>query len=776
MARPRKKPSPKSRRKKGARATARGPWRLLFKIGVVGLVLGLIALVVLDAMVRSKFEGKRWSVPARVYARPLELYAGLPVSADVVIRELKALGYTRKSNAPAAGQYDYYRDRLLIHSRGFRFWDGREDSRALAVDFDAGGIRQLDSRSGPSVALARLEPLLIGGIYPGHNEDRILIKRDQAPDQLVQALLVTEDRNFYQHHGVALRSIARALVANLRAGGVVQGGSTLTQQLVKNFYLTSKRSLTRKGMEAVMAVLLDAHYEKDDILEAYLNEIYLGQSGRRAIHGIGLAAQFYFGKPVAGLDLHESALLVGLIKGPSYYDPRRSPERAKKRRDLVLQLMEEAGVITAAAARDATARPLGVVSRPSWSDSMFPGFLDLVRRQLSRDYREEDLTSEGLRIFTTLDPQVQWQAEASLSGSLDQLEKQHGIKAGSLEGAIVVTSTEGGEALAVVGGRRTRYSGFNRALDARRAIGSLVKPAVYLTALNDPKRYTLSTLVRDEEIRLQQPNGELWEPLNFDRKVHGRVPIYEALSRSYNLATANLGLDLGVGRVLETLQELGVDALIKPYPSMLLGTAELTPLEVAGMYQTLAAGGFRSPVRAIREVLAADGSPLSRYPLEVRQTVGAGPAHLIQYGMQITMAEGTGAGAYRVLSRDIQAAGKTGTTNDLRDSWFAGYTGNYLAVVWMGRDDNRPTPLTGSGGALRAWADLMNGLHAAPLVAAVPPGVEYHWVDEASGRLSARNCEGARLIPYIEGSAPQESVACAGVLAPVKRWFDSWFE
>ncbi len=776
MAKPKRKPARRGGGQKPAGRRAGGFGRLLFKLALVGAVFGVLALVVLDAMVRSKFEGKRWSIPARVYARPLDLYAGLPQTADAVIRELNALGYERSSGAGRAGQYDLRNGRMLVHTRGFRFWDGAEPGRAMELRFDAGGVQYLGTADGRALPLARLEPLLIGGIYPGHNEDRILIQLQNVPDSLIQALIVTEDRSFHQHHGIAFRSIARALMANLQAGGVVQGGSTLTQQLVKNFYLTSERSLTRKGIEAVMAVLLDAHYSKEEILEAYLNEIYLGQSGRRAIHGVGLAAQFYFGKPVSELSLHESALLVGLVKGPSYYDPRRFPERATERRNLVLKLMREAGVISAQAEKEAAARPLGVVRRPSWSDSMFPAFLDLVRRQLSRDYREEDLTSEGLRIFTTLDPQVQWQAEASLSGSLKRLEQWHRLKSGDLEGAVVVTSTEGGEVQALVGGRRSRFSGFNRALDASRPIGSLVKPAVYLTALSDPRRYTLVSRVRDEPLTLEQPNGSTWSPRNFDREVHGRVPIYQALSRSYNLATANLGLDLGVGNVMATLQQLGVERPLQPYPSLLLGAAELTPIEVAHMYQTFAAGGFRSPLRAIRDVLAADGTPLNRYPLEVKQTIRPGPAHLVQYAMQITMAEGTGASAYRTLSRDVQAAGKTGTTNDLRDSWFAGYTGDYSAVVWIGRDDNKPTPLTGSSGALQVWADLMQQVRAASLIAAVPPGVQYHWVDEETGQLSAERCAGARYVPFIEGSEPAARVPCAEVLAPVRRWFERWFE
>ncbi len=392
----------------------------------------------------------------------------------------------------------------------------------------------------------RLEPALVGSIYPAHSEDRVLVRRAEIPDHLVQGLLAVEDRRFFEHAGVDIRGIARALLANLRAGETVQGGSTLTQQLVKNFILTPERSLSRKFNEAMMALIVEARYDKDEILEAYANEIFLGQEGARAIHGFGLAAYFYFNRPLRELRLHETALLVGLVKGASYYNPRRHPQRALQRRDLVIGQMQAQGFLTDQQAEAARQQPLGVSARGAAHGQRVPAFVDLVRRQLRRDYREEDLTSEGMRIFTTLDPWVQQQAAAVLGARLAKIEKSRGIGRGSLQGALIVAAAQNGEIQALIGDRDADYAGFNRALDAIRPIGSLVKPAVYLAALQRSEKYTLTSLIDDRPVDLKMPNGQRWQPQNYDRKVHGSVMLHEALARSLNLATVNLGLEVGL--------------------------------------------------------------------------------------------------------------------------------------------------------------------------------------------------------------------------------------
>ncbi len=715
----------------------------------------------LAQIVRVKFEGKRWAEPARVYARPLELYVGATLTTEQLQYELKLLGYRKVRHPKSAAQWSRNRNRFLIHTRTFSFWDGEAQAKRLDIHISQGRVSELeDSRSGHSIDLVRIEPAIIGSIYPAHKEDRVLVRRDDLPDSLVQALLAIEDRRYFQHHGVDPKGIARALWANLVAGRTVQGGSTLTQQLVKNFLLTSERSLSRKVNEALMALIVDARYDKDEILEAYANEIFLGQDGARAIHGFGLASLYYFKRPLQELRLHEAALLVGLVKGASYYNPRRHPKRAKQRRDLVLEQMYSQGYIDKTRLSKTKKLALGVVRRGARNAHRYPAFIKLVRRQLGRDYREEDLTSEGLRIFTTLDPWDQQQAAKAMSGQLQRIEKTRRLKKGSLQGAMVVASPQGGEILALLGGRDAGYAGFNRALDAVRPIGSLVKPAVYLTALTQADKYSLVSMLRDEAVTLRRPTGEDWQPHNYGRKAHGPVPLHSALAKSLNLATVNLGLDLGLDAVIDTLQELGVSRKMEPFPSLLLGALSLSPLEVAQVYQTLAAGGFRAPLRAIREVLDVQQQPLQRYPLTVSQAAKPAPVYLLSRNLVEVTRQGTAKGLKHYLGADFEAAGKTGTTNDLRDAWFAGFTADRVAVVWVGRDDNAPTGLTGSSGAVPVWGDFMRSVKSLPLSALAPDAIEYFWIDN-SGRLSAEGCTGAQAFPFIKGSEPQMRSSCA---------------
>ncbi len=711
--------------------------------------------IYLDATIRAQFEGKRWTLPAHVYARPLEIYPGMRLTATALQQELRALGYRPVRRPTRPGQYQHQRSSVEFITRGFHFWDSEEPSRRLEAVFRNGTlVRLVGNNPGP----LRLEPRRIGGIYPAHGEDRVLIRVGDTPPLLTKALVAVEDRSFYRHHGLSPRGIARAMWANIRAGGVVQGGSTLTQQLVKNYFLTSERSLWRKAQEAAMSLLLELHYSKQEILEAYLNEVYLGQDGPHAIHGFGLASHFYFAQPLEELRTDQIALLVALVRGASYYNPRRHPKRARERRNRVLDILAAQGVIEANEARAAKREPLGVTRLPPGGSSAYPAFMDLVRRQLRRDYREDALTSEGLRIFTTLDPRVQEVSEKSLSHRTTQLEKTRQLPDDSLEGAVIVTSNSSGEIMALVGGRHARFAGFNRALDAVRPVGSLIKPAVYLAALNTG-RYTLATPLEDTPLQVKGPDGKIWAPRNYDRQTHGTVPLHAALAHSYNLATARLGFSVGIRQVLHTLERLGIDRQIPPYPAVFLGAVNLSPIDVAQMYQTLAAGGFRTPIRSILEVTTTDGEPLARYPLAVEQVVSPESAYLLTAALQGVVRSGTGRALAGRLPPGLAPAGKTGTTDELRDSWFAGYTGDYLVVTWLGRDDNKPAGLTGAGGAMQVWADVMIGLESRPLQPIQPPDIQYAWVD-GEGRLSGPGCKNAVQLPFVRGTLPTENSAC----------------
>lgn len=746
----------------------------IFKLGLVGLVVLLGFAVYLDAIVQEKFSGKRWTVPAKVYARPLELFVGEKLAKEDFLTELNTLGYRRETTVTGPGSMVVAANDVQLHTRGFQFYEGPERSQTIGVRFNGDYVAALNGAGGAKLDVARLEPLMIGGIYPANPEDRILIKLDQAPPYLLDGLVAVEDRDFYHHFGVSPKSIIRAFWVNATSGQMRQGGSTLTQQLVKNFFLTNERSLRRKFTEMMMAGLLEVHYSKSEILEAYLNEVFVGQDGDRAVHGFGLASQYFFSQPLSELKLHQVALLVGIVKGPSYYNPRRNPARALERRNVVLDVFAEQGVASAADVAAAKAMPLGVTSQGSLADSSFPAFLDLVKRQLRADYKEEDLTSEGLRIFTSFDPILQSKAEESVTEGFKRLGK----RADEIESAMVVADPESGEVQALVGGRVAHFAGFNRALDAVRPIGSLVKPSIYLTALEKPSQYTLTTWIPDEPFSVKGADGQVWTPQNFEHKAHGTIFLYQGLAHSYNLSSAKLGLDLGVPNVLKTLARLGVPREFPPYPSTLLGAGALTPLEVAGMYQTLANGGFNTPLRGIRSVLTAEGEPLKRYPFKVEQRFDPGSVYLIQAAMQRVMREGTGQAAYKVLPNTLTLAGKSGTTNDSRDTWFAGFGQNLLAVVWMGRDDNGKTAFTGATGPLQIWTGFMKRANPNPLAMPMPDNVVQVWIDAQTGQGSDSSCPNAVQMPYIRGSEPAPGTGCnSAIPAPAEKvmdWVKGW--
>jgi penicillin-binding protein 1B len=748
------------RRRYGFTTPHKGRRRALIIVASGMVLLGLYTLY-LDLIIRTQFEGKRWALPARVYARPMELFTGKSLTTEEFASELLFLGYRKVSDAKRPGTFARQGNSFDVVTRPFTFWDSAEPSRHFQVTLSGNRVTNLANLAGDDpLGLVRLDPGLIASIYPKHNEDRILVKVDEAPPLLIKALLAVEDQDFYTHHGVKPLSIMRAMFANLRAGRTVQGGSTLTQQLVKNFFLSNERTLWRKFNEALMALLLEWHYSKDEILEAYLNEIFLGQDGKRAIHGFALASEFYFQRPLSELQPNQIALLVALVKGASYYDPRRHPLRAQQRRNLVLELMVKQGDISKKEATEAMRTPLDVTPKPASGVSKFPAFLDLVRDQLRRDYRDEDLSSEGLQIFTTLDPLVQKEAERALSSQVARLEKSRHMVKDALQGAMVVTSVAGGEVLAVVGDRNPRFAGFNRAVNATRQIGSLVKPAVYLTALSQPDKYTLITPLEDLPVELKGDDGKEWEPHNFDNESHGEVPLYAALAHSYNLSTVHLGLDLGVPAVADTLRNLGVEGEINPYPSLLLGAISLTPVEVTKMYHTLANNGFRSPLRTIRAVLTVDGAPLQRFPLAIEKVFDSGPVFLTTSALREVVRSGTGRALNNILPKSLNIAGKTGTSDDLRDSWFAGFTSEILAVVWLGMDNNESTGLTGSSGALRVWGSFMRNINTRPGSIKPPQNVEYVWIDPANNLRADDSCDGAIKIPFIRGSAPVDESPC----------------
>ncbi|KIP79869.1 peptidase [Vibrio harveyi] len=717
--RPRKPPSKKP--SNGKRSWLKIIWSFSWKAGVALAAVLLFVGIYLDSVVKDRFDGQLFDLPTVVYARILNLNPGENITIKEMRNELDVLNYRKVSQPRYPGEYSSSSTRIELIRRPFEFADGPEPDRHVMLHFSSSGLTRIQSlESKGDLGYLRIEPKMLGMLEKDQNEQRLFLRRDQFPEILVDALLATEDRDFYQHDGVSPLAIGRALVANIKAGRTVQGGSTLTQQLAKNLFLTRDKTLWRKVREAYIALILDYRYSKDRILEAYLNEVYLGQSGGDAIHGFALASRYYFGQPIQELRIDQLAMLVGMVKGPSYYNPIRYPERTKTRRDLVLRLLMQQDMLTAQQYEQAVNRPLDTQSKPRIA-SRQPAYFQQLNIELKEKVGDNFKAETGLRLFTSLDPVSQSKLEQAIAKKVPELAKRAGKE---LEAAAVAVDRHSGEIRAMVGGKRVGYEGFNRALNASRPIGSLVKPAIYLTALEQPEKYNLATTLHDTPLSLKGSKGSVWSPRNFDRKFRGDVPLYLALAKSLNVPTVRLGMELGIPEVSDTLERLGVDKNeIRPVPSMFLGSFSLTPFEVAQMYQTVTNSGKRAKLSALRSVIDMDGNVIYQSLPRSAQAVDQQAAWLTTYAMKQGVAQGTG----RFLQSQFSwaaLAGKTGTSNDSRDSWFVGVDGREVTTVWLGRDDNKSTKLTGSSGALRVYAEYLQQR--------IPERLELPWPKEVT--------------------------------------------
>ncbi len=745
---------------KRTRSIARRSWpwlRIPFWIGM-GLLFGFVLpyTLVLNKRVQDRFSDLVFAVPTRVYARPLPLSAGLPMTPAALELELTFAGYSHDGHGEVAGSWMKQGERYTISSGGYAGPDGGELPQRIRVSLGQGIVQSVrDARSGKPIALTHLDPARIATLYGATQEERRFVHLADVPPLLLSGLQAVEDRNFKHNIGIDFGAIVRAAFANLRAGHTVQGGSTLTQQLVRNLFLSRDQTFSRKINEALMSLLLEAHYSKGRILEAYVNDVFLGQQGGQAVHGFAAASEFYFGRRLQDLRPQEIALLVGLVKGPSYYDPRRAPKRALARRNLVLQEFANTGLLTAAQLNAAQAAPLDVIGNGQLPHNRFPAFMDLVRQQITADFNEQALREGNLSIFTTLDPAAQLYAEQAISSSLKDLGKRgKGVQA-----AGVVTDVHSGSVLAVVGSSIPGDPGFNRALDIRRPIGSTVKPFVYLTALSQPQRWNLGSLMDDSPISMRQPNGSLWTPHNDDHQSHDPLIMVDALAHSWNLATIHLGLAVGLPRIQAFLQSFGLTD-VNPSPSLLIGAIDLAPIQVAHLYEFLADDGHALPLLAVRGVVDGNGRTIKRYQVQRGPGEYQEAVRLTTWAMQQVAEYGTASAIGNSNLAWLHAAGKTGTSNDMRDSWFAGFTGEHLAVFWMGRDDNKPTTLFGATGALRAWRYLFAKLPTRPLSAAPGAGLEMAWVNPSDGKRTESQCQGAQQVPVIAGSLPADTEGC----------------
>ncbi|MEQ3512983.1 penicillin-binding protein 1B [Pseudoalteromonas sp. BZB3] len=726
----------KGRFAKFKQRTLLGLWRLFWKGSIAVIAVLAFYVIYLDAKVTKQFEGNKWQLPVQVYARTMDFRPDQYLSEKEVLWELKRLNYSEVNKLSRTGQYVVEGRTIRIYRRAFEFYDGVEQGKVFTLNFAGKKLASIVNESGRRVPKARLEPVQIARIGNDSKQDREFVPLDKFPTILKDALLVVEDRNFYEHHGVSVLSILRALYTNIKAGRTVQGGSTLTQQLAKNFYLTRERTLTRKINEALIAMILDFRYSKDAILEAYLNEVYLGQAYNQGVHGMGLAAEFYFAKPVDELEFDQIALLVAMVKGPSYYNPRRYPERAQERRDLVLRLLAENGYLSTNEYRQSLERPIKVEPLSRDRQQNYPGYLELVNRELKDLLPDQQVINAGVRIFTYFDLQKQAAMEESIRKGLPYLERKY--KTEKLETAMLSVNLEKAGVSALVAGRDMRFSGLNRALDTNRQVGSLVKPAIYLSAF-EQNTHNLGTLLEDGPLEVKDSSGDVWTPENFDHKFRGKMPLYEAFSKSINIPAVNLGLDIGVHKVAETLSELGIKQQIEQYPSLLLGALELSSFDVAQMYSTIARQGRYQPLTSIAAMTNSVGRVLYEHRTRSEQRFAEESIYMTNYGLKRVTKDGT-AKRINLHFPSIQLAGKTGTSNDLRDSWFAGFDHNTVTVAWLGRDDNKPTGLTGSSGALELYIRYLKPLNPQAIADQRPDGVRWAFVNPKTGRQAAPSC------------------------------------
>ncbi|HHF6950089.1 TPA: penicillin-binding protein 1B [Haemophilus influenzae] len=713
----------------------------LLKFSFTALVLTIFYGGYLDWQIRSKMDGQIWHLPAEVYSRLESVKIADNLAFDEVIQILLDNEYRQTTMVAAPGDFKLEDDSIVVLRRAFPFPDKAEPQRVLRLRFSHNKLSRIeDLMTVKTVDEFRLAPKLIA-MLQSDNEDRLAIPLQNYPRLLIDTLILTEDRRFYEHNGINPVGILRALIANIRAGQTVQGGSTLTQQLVKNLFLSRERTITRKANEALMSLVLDWRYDKNRILETYLNEIYLGQNGDTQIHGFELASQFYFGRSIREISLDQIALLVGMVKGPSLYNPWRNPQNALERRNIVLKLMLEHKMIGDELYQLLSQRPLGVQKKGQISRK-YPAFIQTLQADLRRELGEHKISSLlGARIFSTMDLKQQAQAENAVVNTVSQLQLK--TKNPHLEGAMIITDYRTGEIRAVVGGLQTQYAGFNRALMAKRQIGSLVKPSIYLTALSNPEQFRLNTPINNQPITINDKGSPPWQPRNYDKKYSGSVMLMDALARSLNIPTVNIGMKVGLSKVIDTQKAMGWDNVeIPKVPAMLLGSYTISPYDVTKLYQTLANQGGRIALTTVDSIADRQGNLIFQHDKSAKQVVPQEAAFQTLFAMQQTVERGTARSLQKDYA-DLHLAGKTGTTNESRDTWFVGIDGKNISTVWLGRDDNGETKLTGASGALQIYKDYLNRTNIEKLTITPPTTVKWVGINQ----YGDWDCESYRTIP-----------------------------
>lgn len=741
----------------------------LAKLMIAGIfVLGIFSIY-LDAKVRKTFEGQRWQVPVQVYGQLKTLQLGEPENLEEIAQALKINGYQKVNFATRVGQFSQSAERLDIFQRPFDFVDGTNHAKQLNIEVVSGIVVALNIDKQP-VSQLTLEPQLIARLVPDNKEDRILVSLEELPSQLIDTLLLIEDRDYYHHHGVSPVGIFRALFTNIRAGRTVQGGSTLTQQLAKNMFLSRERTLSRKIQEALMALILEFRYSKDQLLEAYINEVYLGQNYANGVYGFGLASKFYFGKAINEISHAQMALLIAQVKGPSYYDPWRHPKRAKERRDLVLRLMFEQHMLSLADFEIAAESDLSIRQSRRLAKKNYPAYLQLVNAELNQHLSSFEQKS-GIKVFTGFSHRSQQLLEQSVTQQLPLLERKYKQK--DLEAAMVVTDIASAEIRALVGGRESGYAGFNRAINAKRHIGSLVKPAIYVAALERYQQYNLATILDDKAITLKSGSGKQWQPKNYDGKYRGQVSLIEGLVHSLNVPTINLGMSLGLDNVADAIKALGYQQNIQMRPSVLLGAINMSPLEINQLYLAIASKGYYQKAHTITHILSSKNEILWEKEQLSEQRLSLNAAYLLDYALaQVTQVGTAKSLTWRLNNKKV--AGKTGTSNALRDSWFIGYDNKHLVTTWLGKDNNKPTGLTGSSGALPLFADFMKLQGVVSRVKDKPAGIMVTLFEQQTGNAVTDECANTVIYPAVRAGIIT-SKQCLEEKVDQRSWFEKMF-
>jgi len=742
----------------------------------------VIFVIYLDAKVQKTFEGQRWQVPAQVYGQIESFHVGDTIDVKHITKSLRTNGYSKVKSVKVPGQFAQSAQRLIIYRRAFAFPNveldiSQETNTAavhLTIDYANNKINKLFIDNA-AVGQVKLEPILLARLVPDNKEDRILVALEHMPTLLLDTLLLIEDRDFYHHQGISPLGILRALYNNIIAGRTVQGGSTLTQQLVKNMFLTRERTLVRKVKEAIMALIIEVRYSKDQLLEAYINEVYLGQHYANGIYGFGLAAKFYFGKPLAELGSGQMALLVAQVKGPSYYDPWRYPDRAKKRRDLILRLMFEQNLLSVEEFEQTLTSSLSIRKNRRFKTEQYPAYLQLVKRELNQHLSTYQQKT-GVRVFTGFSHVSQQLLEESVATQLAQLEKKHQQK--ELQAAMIVTDIESAEIRALVGDRKNGFAGFNRALDAKRPVGSLIKPAIYLAALERFEQFNFASVLADEPITLSSDTGDngqgkKWQPKNYDGKYRHQVPLIDGLVNSLNIPTVNLGMNLGLENVANAIHLLGFEDDIVTRPSILLGAINMSPLQINQMYLAFAKQGELEQVHAINKIVSSYGETLWQFEPAATKIISTNASYLMDYALMQVAKTGT-AKSLTWRLKNGKVAGKTGTSNDLRDSWFVGFDEKNLVTTWLGKDNNKPTGLTGSSGALLLFTEFIKKQGVVNKTNKQPNTIAMTVFEVKTGNAVTSNCANTETYPAIIAGVSVNK-DCLKERADGKSWLEKLF-